>query len=70
MEKPFFASLAYNRASLVPFPSTQRSFWHAGMELEPPEKLLAGARWLYLICDVNCIDLHNVFTEVLFYLPI
>lgn len=42
----------------------------ARMEPEPPEKLVPRPWWLHLICDVNCIDLHNVLTEVLFYLHI
>lgn len=42
----------------------------ARMEPEPPEKLVPWSWWLHLICDVNCIDLHNVLTEVLFYLHI
>lgn len=39
-------------------------------ELEPLEKLVLWPQWLHLICDVNCIDLHNVLAEVLFYLHI
>lgn len=40
------------------------------MEAEPPEKSVPWPWRLHLICDVNCIDLHNVLTEVLFYLHI
>lgn len=31
--------------------------------MEPPEKSLPGLWRLHLICDGNCIDLHNVLTR-------